>query len=356
MRKILISGYYGFDNFGDEAILKMLLEKLKDCDVTVLTADPRKTFDAYGVHTVYTFSLDHVLKELAYCDVLISGGGSLLQNETSNQSLWFYSSIIKFAQLMRKQVVIFAQGIGPVKGWFSTGYVKKILKCSDYISVRDEKSLELLKKWKIDANLVCDPLYALETKPMDRTKKIGLQLRKFHTLTDELFDKIVEQVKIRYHSREIELISLQDENDAGISQVFINKLKHVDPKIKVKLLTGLSNEEIIKHLGELDCLIGMRFHACLVAMKYGVKTLPIAYDPKVTSLAEDAGIGYLHMDSRKNNYEKAFDDMENQSRWNITEWAKSKRFSWDKTGINEIKQEKKKYKKKKFEDKTAKKK
>ena len=52
MKKILISGYYGFDNFGDEAILKVLLEKLKDCDVTVLSANPRKTFDTYGVHTV----------------------------------------------------------------------------------------------------------------------------------------------------------------------------------------------------------------------------------------------------------------------------------------------------------------
>ena len=76
MKKVLISGYYGFGNFGDEMILKLLLEKLKDCDVTVLTNDPRKTFDTYGVHSVYTFSLEHVLKEIAYCDVLISGGGS----------------------------------------------------------------------------------------------------------------------------------------------------------------------------------------------------------------------------------------------------------------------------------------
>ena len=88
MKKILISGYYGFDNFGDEAILKVLLEKLKDCDVTVLSANPRKTFDTYGVHTVYTFSIEHVLKEIAYCDVLISGGGSLLQNVTSSKSLF----------------------------------------------------------------------------------------------------------------------------------------------------------------------------------------------------------------------------------------------------------------------------
>ena len=46
------------------------------------------------------------------------------------------------------------------------------------------------------------------------------------------------------------------------------------------------------------------------------------------------------MDSKKNNYEKAFNDMENLSRWNIMEQAKSHKFDWDKTGINEAKKEK----------------
>ncbi len=343
MKKVLISGYYGFGNFGDEMILKLLLEKLKDCDVTVLTNDPRKTFDTYGVHSVYTFSLEHVLKEIAYCDVLISGGGSLLQNVTSIKSLWFYGSIIKFAQIMRKEVVIFAQGIGPITGWFSTGMTKKLLKKSQYVSVRDEKSLELLKKWGIkNANLVCDPLYSLEVSQPERTQKIGIQLRKFETLTDELFDNIVQQVKSRYYDREIEVLSLQDEMDVGISKIFINKLKHVDPNINVTLVKELSNEEIINRISQYDCMIGMRFHACLVAVKYGVKTLAIAYDPKVEMLAKDNGIPYLSMDSKANNYEKSFNDMENISRWNLMEKSKSHRFSWEKTGINEIKKEKRK--------------
>ena len=343
MKKVLISGYYGFGNFGDEMILKLLLEKLKDCDVTVLTNDPRKTFDTYGVHSVYTFSLEHVLKEIAYCDVLISGGGSLLQNVTSIKSLWFYGSIIKFAQIMRKEVVIFAQGIGPITGWFSTGMTKKLLKKSQYVSVRDEKSLELLKKWGIkNANLVCDPLYSLEVSQPERTQKIGIQLRKFETLTDELFDNIVQQVKSRYYDREIEVLSLQDEMDVGISKIFINKLKHVDPNINVTLVKELSNEEIINRISQYDCMIGMRFHACLVAVKYGVKTLAIAYDPKGEMLAKDNGIPYLSMDSKANNYEKSFNDMENISRWNLMEKAKSHRFSWEKTGINEIKKEKRK--------------
>ena len=92
--------------------------------VTVLSSYPRKKFDEYGVYSVYTFSLDDVLKEIEYCDDLISGGGSLLQNVTSTKSLWFYSSIIIFAQMMRKEVVIFAQGIGPIKGWWSTRMTK----------------------------------------------------------------------------------------------------------------------------------------------------------------------------------------------------------------------------------------
>mgnify|MGYP002624422304 CR=1 FL=1 len=340
MRKILISGYYGFDNFGDEAILKILLDKFKDCDVTVLSANPRKTFDTYGVHTVYTFSLDHVIKELAYCDVLVSGGGSLLQNATSNKSLFFYESIIMLAQAFKKDVVIFAQGIGPINGFFQKIMTKNILKKCKYISVRDEKSLELLKSWKIkNVNLVCDPLYSLEVEQPERTSKIGIQLRKFDNLTDELFDKIVSQVKSRYYSREIELLSLQDEMDVGISKVFINKLKYVDPNINVKLVSGLTNEEIINRISQYDCFIAMRFHACLVGVKYGVKTLAIAYDPKVELLAKDMNIPYLSMNSRENKYEQTFNDMENLSRWNLMEKAKSHLFNWDKTGINEVKKE-----------------
>lgn len=336
MKKVLISGYYGFDNFGDEAILGILLEKLKDCEVTVLTADPRKTFDTYGVHTVYTFSLEHVMREIAKCDILISGGGSLLQNVTSSKSLFFYLSIIQFAHIFKKDVMIFAQGIGPIKGWFQTSYAKRMLKKCKYISVRDENSLKLLNKWKItNANLVCDPMYGLEVSQPERTSKIGIQLRRFDTLTDALFDKIVSQVKMRFYNREIELLSLQDEVDVGISQVFINKLKVAEPKIKVKLVKGLDNESIIKRISEYDCLIGMRFHACLTAVKYGVKTLAIAYDPKVETLAKEMGIPYLNMDSSKNKYDALFDEMENLSRWNLMEATKTKKFSWEKTGLYE---------------------
>lgn len=335
MTKVLISGYYGFDNFGDEAVLSILLNKLKGCDVTVLTSDPRKTFNTHGVHCVNSFS-QKVIQEIAKCDVLISGGGSLLQNVTSNTSLMYYSSIIKMAQIAKKKVIIFAQGIGPINGFWGNFFTKRMLKKCDYVSVRDEESLKLLKSWGVDAKLVCDPVYSLPTKQIEHSSRIGLQLRRYDTLTDNLFDNIVSQVKSRYFAKEIELISLEDNMDVGISEVFMSKLKYVDPKIKVKIVKGLSQDEKIRRIATLDCLIGMRFHACLIAIKHGVKTLAINYDPKVERLAKAAGIPILEMDNKKNDYYKAFDDMENLSRWNLMDWAKSQQFGWANTGINEI--------------------
>lgn len=84
-KHIAVSGYYGFDNFGDEAILSVLTKELKKQDyyVTVFSKNPEKTGTKLGVHSVYTFDIKKVLETLKKSDLLISGGGSLLQDATS---------------------------------------------------------------------------------------------------------------------------------------------------------------------------------------------------------------------------------------------------------------------------------
>ena len=117
-RKFCISGYYGFDNFGDETILKVLTEQLKkfekSSEITVFSSNPLKTEELYNVKSVYSFDLLSVVKELLRCNYLISGGGSLLQDVTSNKSLIYYLGVIAVALFFRKKVIIFAQGIGPI--------------------------------------------------------------------------------------------------------------------------------------------------------------------------------------------------------------------------------------------------
>lgn len=336
MKKILVSGYYGFNNFGDEAILGVLLNRLKGQDVTVLSADPETTGKTHNVNSINSFNTNLIIERLPKFDVLISGGGSLLQNVTSNRSLMYYCGLIYMMASMKKDVIIFAQGIGPIKGFWGTFIAKKALKKCKHISVRDEKSLELLKQWGINAELVCDPIFDLHLPTPNRTRKIGIQLRKFHTLTDDLFDELVKQVGLKFSDREIELIAFQDSEDVGISQVFLNKLKKKNPTINAKVVQGLSNKQIIERVAEYDYFIAMRFHACLLGLKYGIKTLAISYDPKVETLAKNAEIPYLVMDSAKNDYKKAFEDLDKLTPFNLINYANSQEFDWSKTGIDEV--------------------
>lgn len=76
MAKVLISGYYGFKNFGDEAILSVLVTHLKEvgADITVLSSDTDYTAKKYSVNSVRSFDMVNVLKEIQNTDVLISGG------------------------------------------------------------------------------------------------------------------------------------------------------------------------------------------------------------------------------------------------------------------------------------------
>lgn len=336
MKKILISGYYGFDNFGDEAILGVLINHLRGNDITVLSSNPEKTGRTHNVNSLNSFNPKLIVERLPKFDMLISGGGSLLQNVTSNKSLFYYCGLINIMASLKKDVVIFAQGIGPVKGFWGKLIVKSALKKCKYISVRDVKSQELLKSWGIESNLVCDPIFDLNLPTPKRTRKVGIQLRKFASLTDELFDEIIKQVALKFSDREIELICFQDSEDEGISKVFLNKLKKKNPTINANIIKNLTNKEVIEKVSEYDYLIGMRFHACLLGLKYGIKTLAISYDPKVETLAKNANIPYLVMDSKKNDYKKAFENLEKLSPFNLLNFANSQEFDWIKTGIDEL--------------------
>ena len=118
MYNILISGYYGFNNIGDESILRTVIdnlrEKLPDVDITVLSQSPAQTSEKYGVKAARRMSLWDILRSVWRCDLLLSGGGSLLQDATSGRSILYYLFILRLAQLLHKQTFIYSQGIGRI--------------------------------------------------------------------------------------------------------------------------------------------------------------------------------------------------------------------------------------------------
>ena len=78
--RLVISGYFGFGNTGDEAILAGTLATLRELEpaleVTVASGDPAATEKAHGVRAVPRAGFARLLRELRAADGLLSGGGA----------------------------------------------------------------------------------------------------------------------------------------------------------------------------------------------------------------------------------------------------------------------------------------
>ncbi len=314
MTKYLISGYIGFDNFGDEAIASVLVSNLKKNGaekITVLSSNPKKTARLYDVDSEYFLKF---FKPILETDVLISGGGSLLQDITSLKSLIYYLTVIVIALVFNKKVVIFAQGFTPFRTKLGKFFTNFVLKYCDKIYVRDIKSQELLKTMKINSELVSDPVFGIENFSNEH-KGIGVQLRSFPSLTEDFLNNLADSIAEKFKDEEIKLLSLQDSLDFSVLESFSKKLEQKG--VKSKIYKNESILDIINLISGLEYLIGMRFHANLIAAKAGVKVLGINYDVKVENLAKMVGFPILELDNFKN-IDEIFEI--NTSKYNIPEF------------------------------------
>ena len=331
LKNILISGYYGFDNFGDETILSVLIKKLKEFTpfITVLSKNPRKTKELYKVASTLFYCPCIALLRLLQCDILISGGGSLLQDVTSLKSLLYYLFVINIALFFRKKVIIFAQGIGPINNKFGAFLTKKTLQKCSLVTVRDRKSKLILNKWGIEVDLVCDPLFDLDLPEPSPSNKVGVQLRSFKTLKENLLIKLAQQINKEFFDKEIEIYSFQDSLDLTVCKRFEEILKSINSQINTTLIYNQSSQEILYKISKLDYMIAMRFHANLIALKYGIKTLAVCYDIKVEKLAQEAQIPYVSMNADED-YDALFAQLKTLDSTQLKEFSDSKHFDWSK--------------------------
>lgn len=327
--KVLLSGYYGFDNFGDEAILGVLANKLKEekTDITAFSSNPKKTSELYGIKTVYFKNYAEIIKKCFNTDILISGGGSLLQDVSSIKSIIYYLAVINTALFFGKKVLIFAQGIGPINNKFAGFLTKKTLQRCQQVTVRDRKSRLLLHKWGIDAKLLCDPLFSLQLPQYQPQNKVGVQLRSFKSLSDTFLIKLAEQIVENFSDKEIDIFSFQDSLDTDVCKNFDKMLKTLNPNIQTKIFETQTSQDILNNISHLEYMIAMRFHANLIAIKYGIKTLAVSYDIKVDKLAEEANIPCITL-SEKQSFSKAFEKLKKINSQEILEYANTKTFDF----------------------------
>ena len=106
-RLVLLCGYYGEHNIGDDALLAALLLQLPPAWTPLVTGyDQAELEQRFDVATCPRRRFKAVLAALGRCDALILGGGSLLQDSTSWRSLLYYVLLIGAARLTGKPVLL----------------------------------------------------------------------------------------------------------------------------------------------------------------------------------------------------------------------------------------------------------
>lgn len=297
-KRFVLSGYYGFKNFGDEAILSVLIKKLKSGrhGITVITSDTTYTKSLYShIRTVSTFDFNNIITSIYKSDYLVSGGGSLLQDVTSFKSLIYYLLIIFIALFLGKKVIIFAQGIGPINSPLGQFLTRFLLKNCYYVSVRDKKSHELLQKWGIKSELLCDPIFGAQVPSNTKNKTVAIQLRECKGMNNDFLDRLADAISKNFSSYDINIYPFQDSVDLEICKIFEKNINMLNPDIKTTISCGLTNDETIKSISECEYLIAMRFHAIIIGLLAGAKTLGINYDIKVEKLAKEFNLPLIDL-------------------------------------------------------------
>jgi polysaccharide pyruvyl transferase CsaB len=270
--------------------------------------------------------MSEIFKAIYKSDYLISGGGSLLQDATSLKSLIYYLLVICIALFLRKKVIIFAQGIGPINNPIGQQLTKTILRFCNYLSVRDIKSYELLKSWGINADLVCDPIFSTKIEEPQKNPVVAVQLRDYKTVTKDFIDRLAQKIIQEFPNKSIEIFSFQDSIDLERCNQLANAIKMLSPDSNVAVFNELSDEDVIEKISKAEYLIAMRFHAIIVGLLSSVKTLGINYDIKVEKLATEFNIPILHL---QKDFNDEFKQLKEQDLTTIQAQISIKNFNWE---------------------------
>ena len=297
--RVLLSGYYGFGNLGDDALLDVIVRRLRErfpqLQLEVLSATPQATAKAYGIDSVSRWQWRSVREAIGRADVVLSGGGGLLQNATSLRSLFYYAAILRDAIRAKRKTMVFAQSIGPLDA-IGRFVVRRSCRGLRRATVRDERSRALLAELlpQTPVERTSDPVFLYDA-PGERVDLSGeglgpesgayavVSVRKAAGLRDggRAVARAVDRLATK-HGIRAAFVPLGGIPDAEISTAIIRECASAPV-----LLPEPDLPKAAAILRGARVVIGMRLHALILAARYAVPFLAIPYDPKVESLCDD---------------------------------------------------------------------
>jgi colanic acid/amylovoran biosynthesis protein WcaK/AmsJ len=257
-----------------------------------LSGDQKQTIDRFrNAHTI-----------------VVKGGGFIHSYGRATDFYTMYFSLyhVLLGIRFKKNILIFPNSIGPIKGYFTRKLVNYIFSKCKLITVREKVSQEYLKdSFALQTELFPDLGFYLQPKPIDYAdyyhqrniplggkKLVGITLRpyRFPNSRDpeqryrEYISEIIDFVKIAtangYHivffAHTLGPSSHEDDRLA-IADVMKSLPQEMTPDYSYVEDFELDCKDIMGLYSHLDFMVGTRFHSVIFALNVNVPCVAIAY-------------------------------------------------------------------------------
>jgi len=344
---IVISGWYGCGNVGDDALLDAIVAGFRarlgpDAIFKVLTEAPKTTAALYAddsrivpfPHHSFTRrkgqaslflrgEIGQYLTTLRHADLFVLGGGGLIQDSNGVGNLFRYLDDCVIAEWLGTPSMIFGIGVSPLvtaRGKWLTRTIGNRVSC---ITARDKDGAQVLIDAGIRADRVeatADPALLLEPAtisapeieelaarmadephplivcPRPRTTWSRIDDSSWSTLMDELA-KFCDDARSRFGTRVLFIPFMLD--DCAVIDEIRRRMRRAGETWSLERVPR--PRDALRLIAGSRYVLGMRLHSLIFSASQSIPMISVNYAPKVGSFAREIdpkGATYLEKDFR----------------------------------------------------------
>lgn len=323
--RIVVSGWYGAGNTGDEAILAGLIETLRGlgipCEICALSYDPEDLVRRFGIdacpHLPSGFlrgiacaadgTLLRTLTAIRRADLFVLGGGGFL-SDWQKEAPWLWLRQLMLARALGKPTLVLGVGAGPFRSQRGKFLTRKILNgFAAHITVRDERS----RRWLLDIGVKRDVrtsgdpslslrpdeaggaacierlglhgkrLVGMNAIPLFSGREWGQRTHRYGSLVRHLSDIATHISRdLGFHILGIPFMSMD--------RLLLGEVtSHLEEGCCTILDHRIPPGALLSVFGRLEAFIGMRYHSLLFSALAATPFYAIVYHHKGKELVSD---------------------------------------------------------------------
>jgi polysaccharide pyruvyl transferase WcaK-like protein len=312
---ILLMGFYGRGNFGDDLMCTALAGHLVDAGYAVNVAssapDAFSGLKAKGV-TVIPRSLRNVIRALSTTTILCQGGGTNFHDSYQGRyllrqwlNLWMWTMLFWIARIMGVQVIILGAGMGPLRHPVSRWITRMACAACTAIGVRDRASIDELRRlgtntyFELGFDLAALTGIGSEQRVPrpDYSEVLGVSACSLTPFLGDpqqnrdYWERMGDALALFVRSRPVRVVFFSlftgssSESDDAIIDVIAARMPEGAALERHSYCGDVESYSSL--FNQCDWFLGTKYHAALSAYLAGRPCAVISYNRKMTDLAEE---------------------------------------------------------------------